>query len=398
MRTVVEHQAVVAELIERPSPVRLPLASARGRVLAADTHARHPLPAFDNSAMDGYAARSADIASASADHPVELPVAADIPAGRIDVPPLAPGTAHRIMTGAMMPSGADVIVQVEATDGGTDTVRIFEPREPRVHVRFSGEDVVAGELVLPAGTVLGAAQLGLLAALGEPTVEVIPPLRVLVMSTGSELVEPGGELAPGQIHESNTTMLVAAIQGAGAQASPVHFVADDVEQFWAALDPLLGDADLVITSGGVSAGAYEVVKDALTGQGVEFARVAMQPGMPQGAGRLRGVPVVTMPGNPVSALVSFEVFVRPALRRAMGYPDPDRPRVPLRLTETIDSPPGKRQFRRGYVDLVGQAVRTIGPAGSHFLRWLAASDSLIDIPAEVTVVEAGTTVDVWLLD
>jgi molybdopterin molybdotransferase len=193
-------------------------------------------------------------------------------------------------------------------------------------------------------------------------------------------------------------MLVAAIDAAGAIGERLHFVADDVPAFYAALDPYLdGRIDLVLTSGGVSAGAYEVVKDALADQGVEFARVAMQPGMPQGAGLFRGVPFVTMPGNPVSALVSFEVFVRPALRAAMAFADVRRQIVSARLSETVDSPAGRRQFRRGALDGETMTVRPVGPAGSHFLRWLATSDCLIDIPAETTEVTAGTTVPVWLL-
>jgi molybdopterin molybdotransferase len=219
-----------------------------------------------------------------------------------------------------------------------------------------------------------------------------------VLSTGSELVEPGQPLLPGQIHESNSVMLAAAIEAAGARAEILHFVPDDVTAFYEALEPRLPDIDLVLTSGGVSAGAYEVVKDALTGHGVEFVKVAMQPGMPQGAGRFGATAVITMPGNPVSALVSFEVFVRPALRSAMGFADATRPVVTARLEQPLDSPSGRRQFRRGHLDRDAGTVRAVGPPGSHFLRWLAASDCLLDLPAEVTALEAGALVDVWVLD
>jgi molybdopterin molybdotransferase len=398
MRTVAEHQAIVAGLISAPAPRRVPLADAAGRVLAHDLRAARPLPAFDNSAMDGYAVLAADIATAQASQPVPLPVAADIPAGRVDGPALKPGTAHRIMTGAPMPEGADTVVQLEATDGGTDTVTVLESRSPGTHVRRAGEDVEDGEVVLTAGTRLGPAQLGLLAALGEPEVSVVPPLKVLVLSTGSELVEPGKPLLHGQIHESNGVMLAVAIRQAGAEAEQFHFVADDVAEFHSALDSRLAHVDLVVTSGGVSAGAYEVVKDALTGQGIEFVKVAMQPGMPQGAGMFSGVPVVTLPGNPVSALVSFEVFLRPALRAAMGFGDAARPVVQAPLTESLQSPAGRRQFRRGFLDRVSGKVRPIGPPGSHFLRWLAASDCLIDLDEEITELAAGAPVPVWILD
>jgi molybdopterin molybdotransferase len=408
VRTVAEHQSVVAELCRRPRPVEVPLADAAGLVLAVDWRAARPLPPFDNSAMDGYAVRAADVVTATAENPVRLPVSEDIPAGRTDGPLLLAGTAHRIMTGAPMPAGADAVVPVEATDGATVVVAVRESRVAGSHVRTVGEDVRVGEMVLRAGTVLGAAQLGLLAALGEPTVTVFAPVRVLVLSTGSELVAPGEPLLHGQIHESNAVMLAVAVRAAGARAEQLQFVADDVAQFHAALDPRLGEVDLVLTSGGVSAGAYEVVKDAFAGQGVEgqgvegegveFVKVAMQPGMPQGAGLFKGVPVVTLPGNPVSSLVSFEVFVRPALRAAMGFEPVNRPVVQARLSEPLDSPPGRRQFRRGFLDRAEGTVRPIGPPGSHFLRWLAASDCLIDLDADVTHLDAGSVVDVWTLD
>jgi molybdopterin molybdotransferase len=398
MRTVSEHQKIVAELFHAPAPELVPLAAAAGRVLAAPCSAGVALPGFDNSAMDGYAVRAQDIAGATGAEPVRLPVAADIPAGRLDTPPLEPGTAHRIMTGAPMPEGADTVVQVEATDAGTTTVAIREARTPGVHVRYAGEDVQLNDRVLEAGTVLHAPQLGLLAALGVAEVSVFPALRVLVLSTGSELVEPGRPLRHGQIYESNATMITAAVNAAGARGEHLHFVADDVAALRDVLEPRLGDADLVLTSGGVSAGAYEVVKDALTGQGVEFVSVAMQPGKPQGAGHYRGVPVVTMPGNPVSSLVSFEVFVRPALRAAMGYPDARRPVITARTGAAMDAPAGKRQFRRGVLDRDAGTVVPIGPPGSHYLRWLAAANCLIDIDEQTTHVDAGTEVEVWPLD
>jgi molybdopterin molybdotransferase len=398
VRTVAEHQSVVAELLARTEVVTLPLADAAGLVLAEDLVATRALPAFDNSAMDGYAVRAADLTGASAEHPVRLPVAEDVPAGRIDGPALAHGTAHRIMTGAPMPAGADAVVQVEATDGGTDAVAVHEARTSGSHVRTAGEDVAVGETVLPAGAVLGAAQLGLVAALGEPTVRVHRQLRVLVLSTGSELVEPGLPLRHGQIHESNGVMLATAVRAAGALAEQVRFVADDVAEFDAALAARGAHVDLVVTSGGVSAGAYEVVKDALAGRGVEFVKVAMQPGMPQGAGRVRGMPVVTLPGNPVSALVSFEVFLRPAIRASMGHREVQRRVVRARLTESLNSPAGRRQFRRGVLDVAAGTVLPIGPPASHFLRWLAASDCLLDLDVDTTHLDAAAEVGAWVLD
>lgn len=394
MRSVEEHRRVVAGLINPRPPVALPLADALGLVLAADVVAPLPLPGFDNSAMDGYAVLATDVADAGQDSPVRLPVAEDIPAGRTDIPTLAAGTAHRIMTGAPLPAGATAVVPVEATDGATDTVTIRSaPREGQ-HVRRAGEDVTAGTTVLRAGQVVTPATLGLAAALGLGELTVAPRQRVLVVSTGTELVGPGVPLQPGQIYESNGVMLAAAVRDAGADVAASPMTGDDVDAFRETLRGHVADADLILTTGGVSAGAYEVVKDALGGSGdVEFVKVAMQPGMPQGAGRLDGVPVVTLPGNPVSALVSFEVFVRPALRVAMGRPDAERPRREAVLTEDLTSPRGKRQFRRGVLD--GDAVTSYGPPASHHLRWLASANCLLELGEDVDSVNAGTRVQVW---
>src|ERR1700742_43864 len=401
MRSVEEHQRVVAELITARPAVAVELRDAEGLVLSEDVNAALSLPVFDNSAMDGYAVRADEVASATAEHPVKLPVAEDIPAGRTDSPTLATGTAHRIMTGAPIPAGATLIVPVEATDGGTDVVTITTPSAEGRYLRRAGEDVAAGTTVLRAGQVVTPAALGLAAALGLHRLTVVPRQRVLVISTGSELVSPGAALRPGQIYESNSLMLAAAIREAGADVVAAVTASDDVQHFTAVLDQYAAESDLIITSGGVSAGAYEVVKDAFgrTGdQGVEFVKVAMQPGMPQGTGRVAGTPIVTAPGNPVSALVSFEVFIRPALRSAMGLPAPQRPRRSAVLAETLTAPAGKRQFRRGVFDPATNNVPGHGPAGSHHVGYLASANCLIDIPVDATEVSAGTQVQVWDID
>lgn len=401
LRSVAEHQQQVTALLEqrvagRARPVEtVALLEARGRIVAGSVVAPEALPSFDNSAMDGYAVRAVEVAAATPDSPTRLPVAGDIPAGA-PVGELAPGTAVRIMTGAPVPRGADAIVEVEVTDGGTTTVAISEARAAGTFIRPAGSDVAVGQEVLAAGAVLGPAQIGVLSALGVDEVVVRRQLRVLVCSTGSELAEdpvPGS----GQIRDANGALLAAAVEDAGAIAVRKLWVADDVPAFLALLDAEVaaGDVDLVLTSGGVSAGAFEVVKEALGPRGVEFVKVALQPGMPQGSGSIAGVPVVCLPGNPVSALTSYEVFVRPALRSAGGHPRPTRPVVRATLTEPLKPLAGKRQLRRARLDRSAGTVTPWGPPGSGFLGWFAGADALIDLPADGSPLQAGDSVDVW---
>jgi molybdopterin molybdotransferase len=397
LRSVDSYRATVAALVGDLPIEHLPVPDCLGLVLAEDVTAPIALPPFDNSAMDGYAVRSVDVVGASEDNPVELPVPEDIPAGRTDVVPLLPGTAHRIMTGAPLPPGADSIVQVELTDSGVERVRVFTPVQIGTHLRRTGEDVREGTTVLTAGTVLGPAQLGFLAALGIPKLPVRRRPRVLILSTGTELIEPGKPLAHGQIYESNSVHIAAAVQEIGGVAHVLRSVADDVDALYKTLEPHLSEHDLLITTGGVSAGAYEVVKDALTGEGVEFVKVAIQPGGPQGFGTYRGLPVLTLPGNPVSAALSFELFVRPALLAALGNPQIDRRRLRATASSAMKSPAGRRQYRRGFYDAGSVQAVPVGGPGSHLLAAFAQSNCLIEIPEDVTEVPEGGEVDLVML-
>lgn len=382
------------------APITLSLAESHGCVLAEDVTASWPLPSFDNSSMDGYAVRAADIAEATGQWPVSLKVVDDVPAGyRADVD-VTPGTAVRIMTGAPIPAGTECIVPVELTDAGIETVQIREAVEPGTYIRRAGEDVIVGDTVVRAGTLLSARHLAVIAAVGRGSLLVHPRPRVAVLSTGSELVEPGTPLSKGLISDSNSFLLVAAANEVGAQAYRVPPVVDDAAAFAEAIADQLHRADLILTSGGVSMGAYDTVKEVFTEKGtVEFTKVAMHPGMPQGHGFVMDddrepVPVITLPGNPVSSYISFENFVRPAIHKLRGLPAVPRSRKAAQVTKAMDSQEAKRQFARGRFLNDGRVEPVGGGQGSHVIGGLAQSDCLIVIPEGVGHVDAGDTVDV----
>ncbi len=403
MRTVDEHLAAVLGRLSPLPDLEVTLLDAHGCVLAEDVTAGRSLPSFDNSSMDGYAVRYDDVAAASEDHPVVLPVIGDIAAGSGGVYTVNSGLCVRIMTGAPLPTGADAVVPVEWTDGGVAQVRIDRAPWPGQNIRRAGEDVVAGETVLPAGTGLGAAQIGLLAALGRARVRVRPKPRVVVFSTGNELVDVGVEPGPAQINESNSYALTAAARECGAIAYRIGIVPDDRVRLLSMIEDQLVRADLVVTTGGVSAGAYDTVKEVLSRLGtVEFTKVAMQPGMPQGFGTIGpdSTPIFTLPGNPVSAFVSFEVFVRPAIRRMLGVQQMYRQLVRATLTEGITKSEGKRAYVRGRIEVRDGAytVAPVGGMGSHLVADLALANAFIVVPERVTSVPAGATVSVMMLE
>jgi molybdopterin molybdotransferase len=397
--TVEEHLSRCLAAVGPLPVVDLPLLDALGHVLAGDATSAVELPGFDNSSMDGFALRAADVAGAGADAPTRLAVSGEVAAGGGRPERLAPGTAVRIMTGAPLPDGADSVVPVEWTGGWTDgdaaagVVAVRQAPDAGAFVRRAGEDVSPGEVVVAAGTVLTARHLSLLAATGHAALAVHRAPRVAVLSSGSELVPPGRPLGFGQVHDSNGYGLAAAATALGAQARYLGIVPDDAAAVRAALAEAAAGGDLLLTSGGVSAGVYDVVKEALTELGgVRFDRVAMQPGMPQGFGTIDGTPVLTLPGNPVSSMVSFEVFVRPVLRALAGVPVPAQRREVI-ATAAVgwSSPAGRRQFVRGVLSPgeSGPVVAPVGAQGSHLVADLAAATCLAVVPEDVTRVSPG---------
>ncbi|MEU3916936.1 gephyrin-like molybdotransferase Glp [Streptomyces sp. NPDC002659] len=426
--SVDDHLEDILGAIRPLDPIELQLPDAQGCVLVEDVTVPVALPPFDNSSMDGYAVRTADVAGASEEFPAVLTVIGDVAAGGGPLPTVGPGEAARIMTGAPLPPGAETVVPVEWTDGGSGggaatamrpageapegasgEVRVHRPAEAGAHVRSRGSDVQAGDLALEAGTVLGPPQIGLLAAIGRGTVRVRPRPRVVVLSTGSELVQPGEKLGEGQIYDSNSFALCAAARDAGALSYRVGAVTDDAETLRATIEDQLIRADLLVTTGGVSVGAYDVVKEALSsvgdedvpGSGVDFRKLAMQPGKPQGFGSIgpEHTPLLALPGNPVSSYVSFELFVRPAIRALMGLKDVQRPKVRavLKADKALTSPDGKRQFLRGRYDAESGTVSPVGGSGSHLIAALAHADCLIVVPEADTSVEPGADVEVVLI-
>jgi len=403
MRTVDEHLTAVLGTLAPLPPLEVNLLDAHGCALAEDIVAWRPLPGFDNSSMDGYALRSVDVASATPETPVELPVIGDIAAGSGGVYSVNAGLAVRIMTGAPIPAGADCVIPVEWTDGGVARVRINYAPPAGLSIRREGEDVTAGETVLTKGTSLGAAQIGLLAAIGRARVLIRPRPRVVIFSTGNELVDVGVEPGPAQLTESNSYALSAAAREAGAIAYRVGIVPDDPTKLMSLIEDQLVRADLVVTTGGVSAGAYDTVKAVLSRLGtVEFLKVAMQPGMPQGFGTVGpdSTPIFTLPGNPVSAYVSFEVFVRPAIRRMLGVLPLYRPLVRARLAQPITKTEGKRAYVRARLEVNDGAyvVAPVGGMGSHLVADLALANAFIVAPDHVSEIPTGATVSVMMLE
>lgn len=380
-------RSLLASLGARPTE-RVALDAALGRITASPVESPIALPPFRNAQMDGFAVRAAEVAGA----PIVLPVAGEVAAAPGEPAPLGIGTAVRIMTGAPVPDGADAIVPVEDTEpDGSGSVRILRARTTGEYVRDAGSDLAAGADVLPAGIRLAPRHLAAAAASGLTELLVRERVRVAVVSTGTELVAPGGRLGPGEIPDANGVALVAAVREVGAVVVHTARVRDHVSRLRTELDAAVdAGAELILTSGGISQGAYEVVRELIEPLGAWVGSVAMQPGGPQATAVYRGVPLIGFPGNPVSAQLSFALFVAPSLRAIAGLPPVREERMPL--AEAVTSVPGRRQFLRGRRLADGHALPVGGP-GSHLVAALAASDLLIVVPEDVTSLDPGELVD-----
>jgi len=439
LTSVEEHLADILATIRPLAATELSLGDAYGLVLAEDVTAASPLPSFDNSAMDGYAVRVEDVAAASQENPVTLPVVAEVAAGDTGAYALQPGTSIRIMTGAMVPHGTEAVVPVEWTDAGRARVAIRAKVDFGASVRLAGGDAKAGEVLVTKGTRLRPMHIAVIAAAGRGTILVRPRPRVVVLSTGSELAEPGTPIIPGRIWDSNSFMIAAAAREAGCLAYRQAIVPDNPEQVLPAIEDQLVRADLLVTTGGVSMGGeYDVVKAALRQLGtIGFRKVAMQPGMPQGFGTVavpisgpasgaaedqapagllsrladRGevaeapvragehdrVPIFTLPGNPVSAYVSFQIFVRPAIGALQAYDGLGLEMIRAELTGPLRSPRGRRSFLRGVLDRPAGQVAPLTGQGSHQVATLGKANALIIVPEGTAQMAAGETADVLVL-
>jgi molybdopterin molybdotransferase len=409
--TLLSVEQALARILSHFQPVTIesiPLSESNNRVLAVDIGAASDLPPFDNSSMDGFALRALDSSSAAPASRVTLRVVADIPAGSAPTISLAPGEAARIMTGAPLPQGADAVVPVEDTDfqnrnagsAAPAQVQIEKPVESGENVRPRGMDIREGDIVLRKGSRLNAQSLGVLAMLGISKVEVYKRPRVALFSSGDELLPIDVPLEPGKIHDSNSYVLAALVESTGAEVLRLGVANDSRDSVSNLLENAVSkNADLMLSSAGVSVGAYDFVKDVIESNGaLDFWRVNMRPGKPLAFGNYRNIPFIGLPGNPVSAFVGFEVFVRPTLGRLSGLSDGSRPTIRVRCEDEILSD-GRESYLRAVVwEKYGTLVAKLtGHQGSGNLLSLVQADALLIIPAGVKCVPAGQEVNAWML-
>ena len=410
MRSVEEQQARVTAAAVAPRPVRVPIAEAQGLMCAEEVVTEHPMPGFDQAAIDGYAVRSVDVSTAGSengDTEIVLPVMGVIEAGTRTPSRLQPKQAARIQTGAPMPTLADAVLPLRWTDGGATRVRILRGVRSGAYVRRTGDDVQPGDVAVRAGAIIGAAQVGLMAAVGRERVLVHPRPRVAVMSVGGELVDISRTPGNGQVYDVNSYALAAAARDAGAEVTRVGIVSTDPKELREVVESHLNRSEVVVISGAVGGAAAENLRTVLSGLGsMEVTRIAMHPGSVQGFGQLgpEGVPTFLLPANPVSALVVFEVMVRPLIRLSLGKRQPMRRVVRARAIKPIASVAERTGYLRGQLlrdqDTGDYLVEVIGdtPGGSsHLLASLAEANCLVIVPSEVAEVPAGEIVDVAFL-
>lgn len=388
------------------SATAVALADALGCVLADDVRSPITLPRWDNSAMDGYAVYGSDVAGASEQRPRRLPVVGSVAAGAPVPPALAPGTAMQIMTGAFLPPGADSVIRVEDTDGGTATVAVRKDRDVGKNIRRAGEDVHEGAVAIPAGTPIGAAQIGVLASIGGAMPRVHRRPRVAILGSGDELVELDGfaeVLAGRRIVSSNRYTLEALVRLNGGEPVPLGHAPDSLDAVRALLQrAVAAQPDLIVTSAGVSVGEHDHTRTAIEAMGsaLDFWRVRMRPGAPLGFGRVQGVPWIGLPGNPVSAMVTFELFVRPAIRRMLGHARVHRRPVPVVLDEPVSIGAKLTHFYRAIVAPGADGrlhARLTGPQGSGILTSMSLANALLIVPEDAGSVPAGETLHALLL-
>ncbi len=397
MKSVDEHLADILSVVRPLDPLEVGLLDAHGCVLAQDVVASAPVPPYDVASVDGYAVRSGDVAGA----PVALPVVGDVLAGTTSPLTVQQGLCVRIGAGALLPAGADAVVPSTWTDSGLAQVRIDRPAPAGHGVVLAGAEVTAGETVLSAGSHLGAAQIGLAAGIGQARLQVRPRPRVVVLASGNELVEPGAPLGPGQAYDSNTLSLTTACLEAGAIAYRVGIVPDDGRSLRDTLEDQLVRADLILLGAGVSAGSYDAIREVLGRLGqVAFQDVAMDPGALHGFGVIGpdATPVFGLPGDPLGAQVSFEAFVRPAIRRMLGVPHIARPMVSARAGADLTSPAGRRSFLRAWLE-VKDGAYVVTPADARSkVSGLSRANALAVVPESVEQVATGSAVQVVMLE
>jgi molybdopterin molybdotransferase len=392
-------RAKVLDAIQPLAPLQLPLTEVHGCVSAEDVVATHSLPAFASSAMDGFAVRASDVADATPARPAELKIVGRAMIGHRPEIVVGGGEAVAIATGAPVPAGADAVVPIENAQVVGEVVRLAEAAPSGRHVRPVGEDVAEGTVLVQRGKRLGPPELGLLANAGFPTPLVHPRPRVVVLSTGDELVVPTETPQFGQVRDANAYTIFGALREAGAMPVLAGIVRDDADSLKQTVFDYLIQADAFISSGGVSVGERDVVKAAFFRRGeIDFYKVAMQPGMPQGFGQIEGKPYFGLPGNPVSVFVSFELFVRPAIQKMLGRTELERPQVTARLADDVSGPGGKTQYARVVVEREGEGwvATPTGARGSNLISTVSRANGLAMIPPGTATARAGSQVRVMV--